>query len=269
MRIIITILARLLVLSGSLMAQNPVPQPVPEPQVELGKWWKNSEIVKKLQLSEAQVGQIEQSFLNHRRELADLSAELRNRETQLSILMQADTMDEDKIKAQTELVASARAALEKANASMMLSIRKALTGEQWKKLESIRVAQQEPSSGMPASQAAASSSSAAKAKKQSLSSGGKIYRMADGIKPPIVTDQSLPPYTPEAKEARIEGVMLLQGVIHKDGSVSDLKVLRGLGYGLDESAIDTITKRWRFEPGTMNGQPVDVQANIEVSFRLY
>jgi uncharacterized protein len=42
-----------------------------------------------------------------------------------------------------------------------------------------------------------------------------------------------------------------------------------LGYGLDESAINTIATKWRFAPGTLNGEPVDVQANIQVSFRLF
>jgi len=51
--------------------------------------------------------------------------------------------------------------------------------------------------------------------------------------------------------------------------VDSFKVIRGLGYGLDESAINTIATKWRFKPGSLNGQPVDVQATIEVSFRLY
>jgi hypothetical protein len=46
-------------------------------------------------------------------------------------------------------------------------------------------------------------------------------------------------------------------------------VLQGIGYGLDQSAINTITTEWRFEPGTKDGQPVDVQVNMEVSFRRY
>ena len=47
------------------------------------------------------------------------------------------------------------------------------------------------------------------------------------------------------------------------------RVIRGLGYGLDESAINTVATKWRFKPGSLNGRPVDVQANIEVTFRLY
>ena len=62
----------------------------------------------------------------------------------------------------------------------------------------------------------------------------------------------------------------MQTVVRKDGTVDSFKVLRGLGYGLDESAINTVATRWRFEPGTLpSGQPVDVQIAIEISFRLY
>ena len=73
----------------------------------------------------------------------------------------------------------------------------------------------------------------------------------------------------EARKARVEGIVLIQAVIRKDGSVDSFRVLRGLGYGLDESAINTIATKWRFRPGAMHGVPVDVQANIEVTFRLY
>ena len=60
------------------------------------------------------------------------------------------------------------------------------------------------------------------------------------------------------------GAVLIQAIIRKDGTVDNFKVLRGLGHGLDESAIKTIASKWRFRPGTLNGVPVDVQANIEV-----
>ena len=79
----------------------------------------------------------------------------------------------------------------------------------------------------------------------------------------------LPNYTEEARKARAEGIVIIQAVVRKDGSVDSFKILRGLGYGLDESAINTIATKWRFKPGTRNGVPVDVQANIEVTFRLY
>lgn len=103
----------------------------------------------------------------------------------------------------------------------------------------------------------------------SVGPGDGVYGVGGGVKAPIAVFQPLPLYTEDARKARVEGLVLLQAIIRKDGSVDSFKVIRGLGYGLDESAINTIATKWRFKPGTLNGQPVDVQANIEVSFRLY
>jgi TonB family protein len=91
----------------------------------------------------------------------------------------------------------------------------------------------------------------------------------NGVTQPVPLAQPIPSYTPEARKARIEGIVVLQAIIRKDGSVDSFKIIRGLGYGLDESAITTIASKWRFKPGTLNGEPVDVMANIEVRFRLY
>lgn len=112
------------------------PQAVREP--DLGKWWKNSEIVKELQLSEAQITQIEQTFLDHRLKLIDLRADVERQEAKLQPLIEADQPDEAKVSAQLDLLLAARGKLEKANAMMMLFIRKTLTIEQWKKLEAIK-----------------------------------------------------------------------------------------------------------------------------------
>ena len=90
-----------------------------------------------------------------------------------------------------------------------------------------------------------------------------------GVKPPIPIAQPLPSYTDEARAARIEGIVIIKAVVNKDGYVINPVILSGLGYGLDESALKTLLTKWHFNPGTLDGTPVDVQANIEVSFRLY
>jgi TonB family protein len=228
-------------------------------QPELGKWWKNSEIVNNLQLSEAQVNRIEQTFLHHRPALSDLYEKLQRREFELKMLMKADPINESKILSQIELVAASRTALEKANSSMLLDLRKDISKEQWEKLQEIHelrmsgLASYLPISGQKEPQ-----------------SDEKFYRIGDkGIVAPKCVYQPFPLYTQQAKEAKIEGIVLLQGVIRKNGHIDSLKVLKPLGYGLDESAVEIVGKEWRFEPGTFNGQPVDVQANIEISFRLY
>jgi TonB family protein len=88
------------------------------------------------------------------------------------------------------------------------------------------------------------------------------------LRQPVVLQQPKPDYTEEARKARVEGIVILSATIHRDGTVGDIKVVRGLGYGLDESAIRTVMNRWRFRPATRNGQPIDYPANIEVGFHL-
>jgi protein TonB len=69
--------------------------------------------------------------------------------------------------------------------------------------------------------------------------------------------------------AKIQGVVLIECVVNRDGTVSDVRVIRSLdtNYGLDEEAIKA-AKGWRFEPGTQNGEPVPVLISIELTFTL-
>jgi TonB family protein len=228
-------------------------------QPELGKWWKNSEIVKHLQLSETQAVQIERTFLHHRPILAGLFADLQKDELELKMLLKDDPIDESKVISQTKIVAESRAALEKANSVMMLDIRRNLTKEQWQKLQVIRDLRE---SGLGSAYLPHISGEP--------QSGEKFYRIgAEGVVAPKCVYQPTPQYTSQARESKIEGILVLQGIIRKNGHVDGLKVLRPLGYGLDERAMDIVGSEWRFEPGTFNGQPVDIQANFEISFRLY
>jgi len=99
--------------------------------------------------------------------------------------------------------------------------------------------------------------------------GDGVYGLGGGVRAPVAIVMPLPLYTEEARKARVEGVVTIEAVVRKNGTVDSFRVVRGLGYGLDESAISTIAGKWRFKPGTLNAQPVDVRCNIEVSFRLY
>ena len=76
-----------------------------------------------------------------------------------------------------------------------------------------------------------------------------------------------PAYTEDARAAKYQGTVLLQVVIDVDGTATDIQVKNSLGYGLDEKAVEAVTQ-WKFQPGTMNGVPVPVMAQIEVNFRL-
>ena len=97
----------------------------------------------------------------------------------------------------------------------------------------------------------------------------KVFTVGQNVTPPLALERPLPPYTEEAKQAHAEGIVILQGIVRKSGLIDSLKVIKKLGYGLDESAMNTIAGRWRFKPGTYKGAPVDVQANFEVAFKLY
>jgi Spy/CpxP family protein refolding chaperone len=113
-----------------------------EPGMGLGAWWKNSEIVSKLQLSDEQVKKISQTFLDHKLKLIDLQADLEKQELRLQPLMDIDQPDESKVGAQIDLITAARGRLEKQNAMMMLDIRRWLSVEQWKKLKSIEATEE-------------------------------------------------------------------------------------------------------------------------------
>jgi TonB family protein len=65
----------------------------------------------------------------------------------------------------------------------------------------------------------------------------------------------------------VEGAVTLRAEIRTDGTAHDIRVIKGLGYGLDESAIECLSQ-WRFRPGTANGAAVTVLATIEILFSL-
>jgi Spy/CpxP family protein refolding chaperone len=108
----------------------------------LGEWWKNPEIVSKLQLSEEQVKKISETSLDHKLKLIDLQADLEKQELRLQPLLDLDQPDGSKVGAQIDLITTARGRLEKENTMMMLDIRRWLSVEQWKKLKSLEATEE-------------------------------------------------------------------------------------------------------------------------------
>ena len=86
-------------------------------------------------------------------------------------------------------------------------------------------------------------------------------------KPPRTISSPAPEYTDQARAKRIEGSVLLRGVIEADGRVTNIRVARGLGHGLDEKAVECLRK-WIFKPAIRDGEPVAVKAHIDINFRL-
>jgi periplasmic protein TonB len=87
------------------------------------------------------------------------------------------------------------------------------------------------------------------------------------VQAPVKTHAPPPQYTEIARKARLQGVVIVQAIIDKEGRVTNVKVLKGLGMGLDQAAVDAI-KKWQFEPATLHGKPVAVYYNLTVNFRL-
>jgi TonB family protein len=85
--------------------------------------------------------------------------------------------------------------------------------------------------------------------------------------PVEITFKPKPNYTPEAREKKIEGEVTLEVTFSSDGAIHVLRVVRGLGFGLDENAR-LAASQIRFHPGTRNGAPVDVTGTVHIVFEL-
>ncbi len=98
--------------------------------------------------------------------------------------------------------------------------------------------------------------------------GGGVYRVGGGVTPPRVLTEVKPTYTPKALLERIQGSVWLELVVRADGTPSDIRVVRSLDpNGLDQQAI-LATSQWRFEPGRMNGKPVNVLVTVMIDFLI-
>jgi TonB family protein len=97
--------------------------------------------------------------------------------------------------------------------------------------------------------------------------GGGPYRPGSGITPPGLLREIRPDYTEEARRRGIEGDVVLEIVVRADGAVGSVKVLQGLGGGLDQRATEAV-RQWRFSPARRYGTPVDVIVEVAVEFKL-
>jgi protein TonB len=102
-------------------------------------------------------------------------------------------------------------------------------------------------------------------------SGPLIPGIGNVTNPVLIEETRIKPVYPElARQARLEGNVILQAVILKDGSVSEIQVLRvdRPNLGFEDAAAEAV-QHWRYKPATQNGRPVDVYLTINVSFSLY
>lgn len=95
----------------------------------------------------------------------------------------------------------------------------------------------------------------------------KVHAQDRGTTQPRILYKVQPEYTKEAQDDRIEGTVVLRAEITPAGTAENIKVMKSLDPGLDANAVKAVSG-WQFEPGTKNGEPVTVMANIEVNFHL-
>jgi periplasmic protein TonB len=96
---------------------------------------------------------------------------------------------------------------------------------------------------------------------------GHLHRMGKEVTEPRITHQTDPVYSEKARQAKIQGTVLLSLIVDPSGTPTMIKVCQGLGSGLDEKAIESV-RQWKFEPGTFHGRPAAVAVNVEVDFHL-
>jgi periplasmic protein TonB len=97
--------------------------------------------------------------------------------------------------------------------------------------------------------------------------GGGPYRPGSGIEAPRLLHEVKADYTEDARQRGLSGEVLLEIVVRRDGSVGDVRILRGLGGGLNDRAVQAV-RQWRFTPARRLGTAVDVVVEVAVEFRL-
>jgi TonB family protein len=84
---------------------------------------------------------------------------------------------------------------------------------------------------------------------------------------PRIVSSPPPKFSEQARKARRQGICTIRLLVDAKGEPTDIRVIEGLGMGLDEEAVEAV-KNWKFEPGTISGRPVAVQVDVEVDFYL-
>jgi len=96
----------------------------------------------------------------------------------------------------------------------------------------------------------------------------ELFHVGEGVTAPKATFTPEPKFTEIARYEKFQGTVVVDVIVGSDGAVHEIRLVRPLGLGLDESAQSMI-HTWRFQPATRNGQPVAVEMNVEVAFNLY
>lgn len=100
-----------------------------------------------------------------------------------------------------------------------------------------------------------------------LHAAPQVERVGNGTSAPRLVAKIEPSYTREARDADVQGTIVLELEVWPDGKAHNVQVVEGLGYGLDEEATKAV-QLWEFEPAMKEGKAVRVRATVEMNFRL-
>jgi protein TonB len=103
---------------------------------------------------------------------------------------------------------------------------------------------------------------------EGMGMGGGVFQVGGGVSAPRVIEKTEPEFSEEARKAKHQGTVVLRVTVGQDGRVHDPHVIRSLGLGLDEKAIEALG-HWIFDPARKDGRKVAVMVDVEVNFRLY
>jgi TonB family protein len=95
-----------------------------------------------------------------------------------------------------------------------------------------------------------------------------VYKIGHGVSAPRAVHAPDPSYSEPARVSGFQGTLVLWLIVTPEGTTRDVRVVKPLGLGLDENAVEAVNG-WKFEPARSDGNPVAVQINVEVTFRLY
>ena len=98
--------------------------------------------------------------------------------------------------------------------------------------------------------------------------GGGVRQVGGGVSAPVLLYSPEPEFSEEARKAKVAGNVLVNLIVDAQGRPQNVRVVRGVGMGLDEQAVKAV-QQYKFKPAMEAGKPVAVQLNVEVNFQIF
>lgn len=118
----------------------------------------------------------------------------------------------------------------------------------------------------PSSEPAKSTGAVSKETHAPSDSPGQAYNVGGDVTAPVPISRPAPPYSEQARLYNIQGSVMLRIVVDPQGNVTDARMVKSLGWGLDDGALRAVRK-WKFKPGLRNGVPVSVTILVRLDFQ--